>query len=106
MSWFYLVIAAAFEIGWPLGFKLAGAGAGHSLLWLAFAGVSMLLSGLFLYLAQLHIPIGTAYIVWTGIGGIGTVLLGIVLFGESASALRMLFVLMILCGVIGLKVIS
>ncbi len=106
MSWFFLVFAAAFEIGWPLGFKLAGAGGAHSLLWLAFAGASMLLSGVLLYLAQLSIPIGTAYIVWTGIGGIGTVLLGILLFGESASALRLLFVLMILAGVVGLKVVS
>ena len=106
MSWAYLVIAAIFEVGWPLGFKLASSSGGHSPAWLAFAALSMVLSSVFLYLAQLHIPIGTAYIVGTGIGGVGTVLLGIWLFGEPASVLRMFFVLMILTGVAGLKIIS
>ncbi len=106
MSWIYLILAAVFEVGWPLGFKMASVSGGHHAGWLAFAAVSMLLSSVLLYVAQLHIPIGTAYIVWTGIGGVCTVLLGICLFGESASVLRMLFVLMILVGVAGLKFFS
>lgn len=77
MAWILLIIAGLFEIGWPLGFKLASM---HSKYFIWFIGLSILsmgLSGYFLYLAQKSIPIGTAYVIWTGIGAIGTVLLGI-----------------------------
>lgn len=77
MAWFYLLLAGLFEMGWPLGFKLAGESPRFHLLYLSLAVVSMALSGWLLYLAQRDIPMGTAYLVWTGIGGIGTVLIGI-----------------------------
>ena len=73
MAWILLIIAGLFEIGWPLGFKLASM---HSKYFIWFIGLSILsmgLSGYFLYLAQKSIPIGTAYVIWTGIGAIGTV---------------------------------
>ena len=92
MAWILLIIAGLFEIGWPLGFKLASM---HSKYFIWFIGLSILsmgLSGYFLYLAQKSIPIGTAYVIWTGIGAIGTVLLGILFFHDSANIFR-LFVL-------------
>lgn len=103
MAWVYLIIAAVFEIGWPLGFKLSSAQPERFGWWIAFAVVSMALSGVFLYLAQRTIPVSTAYIVWTGMGAIGTLLIGIVFFGDSASLTRMLFALLILIGIAGLE---
>ena len=67
MSWLYLLIASIFEVGWPLGFKFASLGS-HKIFWILFAIISMILSGVFLYIAQKQIPIGTAYAVWSGIG--------------------------------------
>ena len=103
MAWFYLIIAAVFEIGWPLGFKLASLHADRFWTFIALSALSMLLSGVFLYLAQRSIPISTAYIVWTGIGAIGTFLIGLAFFGDSASLLRMMFALLILIGVVGME---
>lgn len=102
MSWIYLIIAAIFEIGWPLGFKLSQT-TNNRLLWILFAVVSMALSGLFLWIAQKSIPMGTAYAVWTGIGAAGTFLVGIIYFQDSASMLRILSVFLIIAGVVGLK---
>jgi quaternary ammonium compound-resistance protein SugE len=102
VHWIYILIAGVFEIGWPLGMKLSQT-TGNRILWLSMAGISMLLSGLFLWLAQKQIPIGTAYAVWTGIGASGTFFAGILFFGESQSMARYFFVGMILMGVIGLK---
>ena len=105
MAWILLVIAGLFEIGWPLGFKLASM---HSKYFIWFIGLSILsmgLSGYFLYLAQKSIPIGTAYVIWTGIGAIGTVLLGILFFHDSANIFRLLFLSLILIGIVGLKLV-
>ena len=105
MAWILLIIAGLFEIGWPLGFKLASM---HSKYFIWFIGLSILsmgLSGYFLYLAQKSIPIGTAYVIWTGIGAIGTVLLGILLFHDSANIFRLLFLSLILIGIVGLKLV-
>ena len=102
MSWIYLIIAAIFEIGWPLGFKLSQTTT-HKFGWIIFAVVSMALSGLFLWMAQKNIPMGTAYAVWTGIGAAGTFLVGIWYFQDSASLLRILSVFLIIAGVVGLK---
>ena len=102
MAWILLIIAGLFEIGWPLGFKLASM---HSKYFIWFIGLSILsmgLSGYFLYLAQKSIPIGTAYVIWTGIGAIGTVLLGILFFHDSANIFRLLFLSLILIGIVGL----
>lgn len=105
MAWILLIIAGLFEIGWPLGFKLASM---HSKFFIWFIGLSILsmgLSGYFLYLAQKSIPIGTAYVIWTGIGAIGTVLLGILFFHDSANIFRLLFLSLILIGIVGLKLV-
>ena len=105
MAWILLIIAELFEIGWPLGFKLASM---HSKYFIWFIGLSILsmgLSGYFLYLAQKSIPIGTAYVIWTGIGAIGTVLLGILFFHDSANIFRLLFLSLILIGIVGLKLV-
>ena len=105
MAWILLIIAGVFEIGWPLGFKLASM---HSKYFIWFIGLSILsmgLSGYFLYLAQKSIPIGTAYVIWTGIGAIGTVLLGILFFHDSANIFRLLFLSLILIGIVGLKLV-
>lgn len=105
MAWILLIIAGLFEIGWPLGFKLASM---HSKYFIWFIGLSILsmgLSGYFLYLAQKSIPIGTAYVIWTGIGAIGTVLLGILFFNDSVNIFRLLFLSLILIGIVGLKLV-
>ena len=105
MAWILLIIAGLFEIGWPLGFKLASM---HSKYFIWFIGLSILsmgLSGYFLYLAQKSIPIGTAYVIWNGIGAIGTVLLGILFFHDSVNIFRLLFLSLILIGIVGLKLV-
>lgn len=103
MAWIYLALAGLFEIGWPLGFKLASLYPHSRILYLALAVVSMGVSGLLLYLAQREIPMGTAYLVWTGIGGIGTVLIGILFFHDTVTFWRMFFLTLVFVGVVGLK---
>lgn len=103
MAWFYLLLAAIFEIGWPLGFKLSQTHSQQKILWIAIAAISMTLSGLFLWMAQKEIPIGTAYAVWTGIGAAGTFIIGILYFKDAATLLRIASVMLIIMGVIGLK---
>lgn len=105
MTWILLVVAGILEIGWPLGFKLASVNEKYFYLFIAFSIVSMGASGFFLYLAQKTIPIGTAYVIWTGIGAVGTILIGIFFFHDSASIVRLLFVSLILIGVVGLKLV-
>lgn len=90
MAWIYLLLGGFFEIGWPLGFKLAHDSSGK-ILWIAFSVLSMALSGLFLFMAQKTIPIGTAYVVWTGIGAVGTLLIGIFFFNEFGFILEIIF---------------
>lgn len=102
MSWIYLVVAALFEIGWPLGFKLSQV-TSHRIIWIAFSVMSMALSGIFLWLAQKEIPIGTAYAVWTGIGAAGTFLIGMAFFGDAINLGRTLGVGLIIAGVVTLK---
>ena len=106
MAWVYLIIAAIFELGWPLGFKLSDLHPERFRLFIGGSVACMLLSGIFLYIAQKAIPISTAYIVWTGIGALGTLIIGIVFFGDSASFLRLFFAFLILVGVVGLEVIT
>ena len=103
MGWIYLIVAALFEIGWPLEFKMADLHPSRFVLWILFAVVSMTFSGVFLYLAQKTIPIGTAYIVWTGAAAVATFVLGIVLFNDSVSVAKICCATMILCGVVGMK---
>ncbi len=102
MAWGYLVLAGLFEIGWPLGLKLAQSPGRFVLGW-SCAVLAMAMSGVLLYLAQREIALGTAYAVWTGIGAAGTFMLGIWLFGDPASLGRFLGVALIVGGVITLK---
>jgi quaternary ammonium compound-resistance protein SugE len=102
MNWIYLVIAGVFEIGWPLGLKLSQQMPSKAP-GIILAVISMSLSGLFLWIAQKSIPIGTAYAVWTGIGAVGTLLVGIIYFGDSAGLWRMLSALLIVTGIVGLR---
>lgn len=106
MAYILLFTAALFEVGWPLGFKLSSLYPHHFWLYIALAAVSMALSGILLYFAQRTIPISTAYIIWTGAGAIGTFLLGVIFFGDSASILRMLFALLVVVGIVGLELTS
>ncbi|MCL4524876.1 MAG: quaternary ammonium compound efflux SMR transporter SugE [Acidobacteria bacterium] len=104
MAWFYLLLAGAFEVAWAIGLKSTQ---GFTRLWpsvyvLATGTASVVL----LAQATKHLPIGTAYAVWTGIGAIGTATLGMILFGESRAAARLACIAMIVAGVIGLKLFS
>ena len=103
MAWMYLVLAGFLEIGWPIGLKLGWTEEGVRVLWLGFAIACILFSGLFLLLAQKEIPMGTAYAVWTGIGAVGTFVVGIAAFGDAATPMRMVSAGLIIAGVIGLK---
>jgi quaternary ammonium compound-resistance protein SugE len=105
MAWVYLFIAGCMEIGWPISLKLAWEEESQSFRILpALAGLAtMAASGLFLYLAQRTIPMGTAYAVWTGIGSVGAFIFGIYLFKEPATAARLTCVSLIIIGIVGLK---
>ena len=102
MAWLYLLLAGLFEIGWPVGFKLSQQPE-FKLAGIAGAVLSMAVSGWLLWLAQRDIPIGTAYAVWTGIGGAGTFVLGVIFFGDALTLVRSLGVVLILGGVVTLK---
>lgn len=102
MSWVYLILASGFEMAWPVGLKLAQA-VEQRVFGVTLAVVGMILSGVFLWLAQREIAIGTAYAVWTGIGAAGTFFVGIWFFGDSASLGRYLGVTLIISGVVVLK---
>lgn len=104
MSWFLLFIAGLFEIGWAIGLKYTH---GFTRLWPSVGTVAaMALSVTLLGLAMRSLPVGTAYAVWTGIGAVGTVILGIVLFGDPANAARLVCVTLIVAGILGLKLTS
>lgn len=105
MPWMYLFVAGVMEWGWPIGLKFASQA--HHRAWaIPLAIVSIVLSGWFLLLAQRTIPIGTAYAVWTGIGAVGTFVLGILFLGEPAQLARFFFVGLIIVGILGLKWVS
>lgn len=106
MNWIILIVAGLVEIGWPLGLKYGWTEQGIRWWPLLTAGVLMVVSGALLMLAQRTIPMGTAYAVWTGIGAIGAFVAGIALFKEPATAARLVCVLLIVCGIVGLKLFS
>ncbi len=101
MAWVYLGLAGLFEVGWAIGLKYTGGFSrlGPSLLTLASMVVSLGLLGL----ALKTLPVGTAYAVWTGIGTVGTALLGILLLGEPATAIRLACMGAIVVGIVGLR---
>ena len=101
-AWTYLIVAGLFEIGWPVGLKMAQ-NPGKTVVGIILAGSCMIISGYLLFLAQRHIPMGTAYAVWTGIGAAGTFILGIFLYGDPVGFMRVLAVLLIISGVVLLK---
>ncbi|HEY8356523.1 MAG TPA: quaternary ammonium compound efflux SMR transporter SugE [Ramlibacter sp.] len=102
MAWVVLAIAGLFEVGWAIGLKYTE---GFTRLWPSVGTVAaMVASVLLLGWAMRSLPVGTAYAVWTGIGAIGTVILGIVLFKEPATVARLVCVGLILAGIVGLKV--
>ncbi len=102
MPWLYLVLAGLFEIGWPVGLKIAQQPESR-LKGIFIAVFFMTVSGFLLWLAQRTIPIGTAYAIWTGIGAAGTFLVGVLFYGDPASLAKYLGVLMIIAGVATLK---
>jgi quaternary ammonium compound-resistance protein SugE len=104
MVWGILIIAGLFEIGWAVGLKYTD---GLSRLWPSVGTVAaMVISvGLLSYVLR-TLPVGTAYAIWTGIGAVGTALVGIALFGESASAARLVCIAMIGAGIVGLKLVT
>jgi quaternary ammonium compound-resistance protein SugE len=104
MAWFILFIAGLFEIGWAIGLKYTG---GFTRPWpTAFTVVSLVVSVALLGLALKTLPVGTAYAVWTGIGTVGTALLGIYLFADPATALRLGCIGLIVAGIVGLKLVA
>ena len=104
MAWVILIVAGLLEIGWAVGLSYA---AGFTRLWPSVATIAAMIASMFL-LAQAArtIPIGTAYAVWTGIGAAGTAAYGMMFLGESRSALRLLCLVVIVSGTVGLKVLS
>jgi quaternary ammonium compound-resistance protein SugE len=102
VSWVYLFLAGLFEIGWPVGIKISQ-NPDNRWLGIAIALIFMTVSGYLLWLAQQHIPLGTAYAIWTGVGGAGTFIVGVVFFGDALSLMRALGVLLIILGVAALK---
>jgi quaternary ammonium compound-resistance protein SugE len=104
MAWMSLVVAGLFEIAWAVGLKYTD---GFTRLWPTAGTVAaMLLSLGFLEYALRTLPLGTAYAVWVGIGAAGTAILGVALFGESREPLRILCLVLIVAGVIGLKLVT
>ena len=104
MHWFLLALAGLFEVGWAVGLKSSH---GFTRFWPSVITVALMGLSFFLLAAALkHLPIGTAYAVWTGIGAVGTALLGILLFGESASPARIACIALIVAGIAGLKLLS
>ncbi|MEN9809292.1 MAG: hypothetical protein RLZZ488_859 [Pseudomonadota bacterium] len=98
MAWLYLFLAGLFEIGWPLGMKLAQSGT-HRIAGIGMSIACLGVSGWLLWLAQKTIPMGTAYAVWTGIGTVGTFIVGVSFFGDSQSYLRWFGAIFIVLGV-------
>ena len=104
MSWFYLVIAGVLEIVWAIGLKYT-----YGFTRLVPSAITlgaMIVSVWFLALALRTIPVGTGYAVWTGIGAVGTALLGIALFAEPATIVRLMCIGLIVAGIVGLKLAS
>jgi quaternary ammonium compound-resistance protein SugE len=104
MPWLYLLLAGLLEVGWAIGLKYTN---GFTRLWPSVGTVAaMTVSFFFLSLALKTIPVGTGYAVWTGIGAVGTAILGMVLLGEPREVGRILCLVLIIAGIVGLKLFS
>lgn len=104
MNWILLVVAGIFEVCWAVGLKYSQGFT--NLVPSIFTVVGMIASFYFLSLALKSLPLGTAYAIWTGIGTVGTMILGIILFKEPVDLLRIMFVGFIVVGMMGLKMVS
>ncbi|MFF7061123.1 quaternary ammonium compound efflux SMR transporter SugE [Pseudomonas sp. NPDC008258] len=102
MSWIILFFAGLFEVGWAVGLKYTD-GFSKPIPTVLTVGAMVISLGL-LGLAMKELPLGTAYAIWTGVGAVGTVIAGIILFGESMALIRLVSVALIVCGLVGLKV--
>ncbi|BAN55926.1 MULTISPECIES: quaternary ammonium compound efflux SMR transporter SugE [Pseudomonas] len=102
MSWIILFFAGLFEVGWAVGLKYTD-GFSKPIPTVLTVGAMVISLGL-LGLAMKELPLGTAYAIWTGVGAVGTVIAGIILFGESMALVRLVSVALIICGLVGLKV--
>jgi quaternary ammonium compound-resistance protein SugE len=101
MAWGLLLLAGLFEVAWAIGLKYTE---GYTRLWPTLGTIAaMVISVVLLGIAMKTLPVGTSYAVWVGVGAIGTAILGIVLFGESADAGRLISLVLILAGIVGLK---
>ena len=104
MAWAYLFVAGLFEIGWAVGLKYTD---GFTRLWpTLFTVVTMVTSMGLLGVALRSLPVGTAYAVWTGIGAIGTAVVGMILFKEPATVVRLVCLALIVAGILGLKLFT
>jgi quaternary ammonium compound-resistance protein SugE len=104
MAWIVLFIAGLFEIGWAVGLKYTD---GFTKLWPTVGtGVSLVMSMALLGWALKTLPLGTAYAVWTGIGAVGTAIFGILVLKEPATAARLVCLMLIVCGILGLKLFT
>ena len=104
MAWIALVVAGLFEVAWAIGLKYTD---GFTRWWPSvWTLVAMVASIVLLAWAMKTLPVGTAYAAWTGIGAVGTVILGIVLFGEPATFARLACVALIVAGIVGLKLVT
>lgn len=103
IAWFYLFLAGLFEIVWAVGLKYSE---GFTrFLPSAVTLLAMLISVVLLGLALKTLPLGTAYAIWTGIGTVGTAILGMILFGDAATAMRLFCIGLIVAGIVGLKLL-
>ena len=107
MNWIILIIAGFFEVGFAtcLGKARETSGTAAVLWWSGFA-ISLTISMILLYKATQTLPIGTAYAVWTGIGAVGTVIVGIFLFKEPVDFWRLFFIVTLIASIVGLKFVS
>jgi len=106
MNWILLIIAGLFEVGFASCLGKAREPGSNTAVWMTGFLVCLAISMLLLYKASQTLPIGTAYAVWTGIGAVGTVLMGIFFFNEPADFWRLLFITLLIGSIIGLKVVS
>lgn len=107
MSWIILIIAGLFEVGFTYSLaQTKGATGKTAVIWYSIFGICLIISMLLLMKATQTLPIGTAYAVWTGIGAVGTVLVGIFFFGDSVSFWRIFFICTLVASIVGLKMVS
>jgi quaternary ammonium compound-resistance protein SugE len=104
MTWFYLFLAGVFEVVWSSTMKLSEGFTQIS--WTITTFIGMLASFGFLSLALKHLPLSLAYPIWTGVGAVGAIVVGVFLFGDKISAITWLFVILLVIGIIGIKVTS